>query len=109
MSIVDQEHLISMLARYLDGVVRTDPAALRGSATDFGQVISKTPAVVVWPAHAGDVATVLHCAQAVGCSVSIRGTGHSQGGQSLNQDGIVINLPPNLTMGFVKENLGPAA
>ena len=25
-----------------------------------------------------------------------------------NQDGIVINLPPNLTRGFVKENLGPA-
>lgn len=25
-----------------------------------------------------------------------------------HQDGIIINLPPNLTKGFVKENLGPA-
>ena len=27
---------------------------------------------------------------------------------TFHQDGIVINLPPNLTKGFVKENLGPA-
>jgi len=90
-STAGQKQLVSTLARRLDGVVRTDLAAIQGAATDFGQVIVKTPTVVVWPDHADDVATVLHCAQAAGCPVSIRGTGHSQGGQSLNQGGIVID------------------
>lgn len=59
---------------------------------DFGGVIQKSPQVVVRPNSVNDVVQTVKYAARTGIKVSSRGAGHSLSGQSLNQDGIVLDL-----------------
>ncbi|MHC5820637.1 MAG: FAD-binding protein, partial [Nostoc sp.] len=59
---------------------------------DFGGIFQKSPQVVVTPQNANDIAQTVKYAAHKGLVVSSRVAGHSLGGQSLNQDGIVLNM-----------------
>jgi len=79
------------LARGVAGQVLSDDLARASMATDFGRVITRTPAVVVRPASTEDVARVLRFASRQSLAVSTRGAGHSQAGQSLSEH-IVLDM-----------------
>lgn len=86
-----QADALRVLRQSLKGVVRSDDEAVAGASVDFGGVIRKRPQAVIWPVQVDDVVTVIRYARELGGVVSIRGAGHSQGGQSLNQAGIVLD------------------
>lgn len=79
------------LAREVNGQVLVDDASREAVSTDFGRVIVRKPAAVVRPASSQDVANVVKFAVRNGLSVSTRGGGHSQTGQSLS-DQIVLDM-----------------
>lgn len=87
----DRDHQVSILAKRLKGLVRTDLEAIAEASVDFGRVIFSKPHVVVWPASVSEVAAVVRYAREMRWTVTVRGAGHSQGGQSLNRGGIVID------------------
>ena len=79
------------LAREISGQVLVDDASREAVSTDFGRIIVRKPAAVVRPASSQDVANVIKFAVRNGLSVSTRGGGHSQTGQSLS-DQIVLDM-----------------
>jgi cytokinin dehydrogenase len=79
------------LSREVSGQVLLDDASREAVSTDFGRVIVRKPAAVVRPASSQDVANVIKFAVRNGLSVSTRGGGHSQTGQSLS-DQIVLDM-----------------
>ena len=79
------------LAQGIAGQVLSDEVARTSVSTDFGRVITRTPAVVVRPASTEDVARVLKFASSRSLAVSTRGAGHSQAGQSLSEH-IVLDM-----------------
>ena len=81
----------SELAREIRGEVLLDEASRESVSTDFGRMIVRKPAAVVRPASKGDVASAVKFAVRHGLSVSTRGGGHSQTGQSLS-DQIVLDM-----------------
>jgi cytokinin dehydrogenase len=81
------------LSREVTGQVLLDDASREAVSTDFGRVIVRKPAAVVRPASSQDVANVVKFAVRNGLSVSTRGGGHSQTGQSLS-DQIVLDMSP---------------
>ncbi len=79
------------LVREVSGQVLVDDASREAVSIDFGRIIVKKPAAVVRPASTRDVANVIKFAVRNGLSVSTRGGGHSQTGQSLS-DQIVLDM-----------------
>jgi len=79
------------LAREVSGQVLVDDASREAVSTDFGRIIVRKPAAVVRPASSRDVANVIKFAVRNSLSVSTRGGGHSQTGQSLS-DQIVLEM-----------------
>ncbi len=79
------------LAREVRGQVLVDDASREAVSTDFGRIIVRKPAAVVRPASSQDVANVIKFAVRNSLSVSTRGGGHSQTGQSLS-DQIVLDM-----------------
>ncbi|HMI85587.1 MAG TPA: FAD-binding protein [Polyangiaceae bacterium] len=77
---------------HLDGVLLTDTASLAAYSDDFGNFIRRTPRAVLLPASVNDVvAAIVFCRQHR-IKVAGRGQGHSSGGQSLVEGGLVIDL-----------------
>ncbi|HET7101186.1 MAG TPA: FAD-binding protein, partial [Terriglobia bacterium] len=79
------------LSREVSGQVLVDDASREAVSTDFGRIIVRKPAAVVRPGSSRDVANVVKFAVRNGLSVSTRGGGHSQTGQSLS-DQIVLDM-----------------
>ena len=84
-------HWSAELARQISGRVLTDDAARDAVATDFGRLVVRKPAAVVFPASAEDVAAAIKFAAKNSLGVSTRGAGHSQSGQSLSEH-IVLDM-----------------
>ena len=83
---------VARLQKAIEGKVYEDEETLKEVGTDFGRIIHKTPKVLVVPASPQDVQNVVKIAAQEGWSVSVRGSAHSQGGQSLSEGGILIDL-----------------
>ncbi len=75
----------------VDGEVLTSEEDLEIVSEDFGRLIQRKPQVLVRPSTAQGVARVLRYAYEHDVPVSTRGEAHSQSGQSLVQDGIVLS------------------
>ena len=75
-----------------DGQLITDPAGVAEYSEDFGKFIHKTPRAVLLPASVDDVVKAVKFCRKYGISVAGRGQGHSSGGQSLVQNGLVIDM-----------------
>jgi FAD/FMN-containing dehydrogenase len=76
---------------HLDGVLITDPATLATFADDFGHVIHHTPIAVLQPGSVDDVVRAVRFCLEHRIQVAARGQGHSTGGQSQVQGGLVID------------------
>lgn len=80
------------LQQLIEGEVSAEPEVLERYALDFGRIVRRIPAVVVRPRDAAEVARVVRYAHAQAVPVSSRGMGHSQRGQSLSHQGIVLDM-----------------
>ncbi len=93
------------LAREIAGQVLTDDLSREAVATDFGHLMARKPVVVVRPKSAEDVARVVKFAASHELTLSTRGAGHSQTGQSLSEC-IVLDMPSFDQVRRVDENAG---
>lgn len=84
--------VIQDLEKEIQGQIITDREALAAKSGDFGRMIFRTPRLIVRPSSAEDVARVLRYAARVGLPVATRGEAHTQTGQALVQDGILLDL-----------------
>jgi FAD/FMN-containing dehydrogenase len=75
----------------LDGVLLSDPATLDAFADDFGHVVHHIPLAVLKPGSVDDVVRAVRFCRQNGIRVAARGQGHSTGGQSQVQGGLVID------------------
>lgn len=80
------------LQNALRGDVTSDTAQLSEVAQDFGGLVCKTPAVVVRPRDSHDVSRAVVYAITHDLPIGIRAAGHSQGGQSLSDGGILLDM-----------------
>ncbi len=76
----------------LDGTLRTDPATLAAFADDFGHVVHRTPVAVLQPGSVEDVVRAIRFCHHHRVQVAARGQGHSTGGQTQVQGGLVIDM-----------------
>jgi cytokinin dehydrogenase len=75
----------------LDGVLLTDPTTLAAFGDDFGHVVHHIPVAVLKPGSVDDVVRAVRFCRQNGIQVAARGQGHSTGGQSQVQGGLVID------------------
>jgi cytokinin dehydrogenase len=66
--------------------------ALTAAAEDFGHVRRGTPCGVIHATSAAEVGEAVAAAAAAGSAVTVRGTGHSAGGQAVPFDSTVLDL-----------------
>ncbi|MFJ3582079.1 FAD-binding protein [Streptomyces sp. NPDC090127] len=76
----------------LDGELCFDAAALDAASTDFGRLIHRSPAAVLRPGSAEDVAAMVRHCRGRGLKVAGRGQGHSTYGQAQAPAGLVVDL-----------------
>ncbi|MGE0796978.1 MAG: FAD-binding protein [Lautropia sp.] len=74
------------------GEVRFDDASRAAAASDFGHLIRRTPACVVRPLSARDVAATLRWAMRRGLPVAPQGRRHSVFGRPLVEAGVALDL-----------------
>lgn len=79
------------LQRASDVWASAEASILTAVSTDYGGIIRKVPAVAARPANTAQVAAVLRYANRHGIAVTVRGAGHSIGGQTLSEGGIVLD------------------
>ena len=89
----------------LDGMLLTDPASLATYSEDFGHFIQRTPRAVLLPASVKDVVTTIAFCRRQHIKVVGRGEGHSSGGQTLIDGGLVIDMS---TLNQIEE-IGPTS
>src|SRR5436189_214141 len=75
--------------RVMDLLITPDEVSAR--STDFGRIVTRTPRGVMVPYSTDDVVISIERARAGALSVSTRGGGHSQSGQSLVDGGLVLD------------------
>ncbi|MCA9431729.1 MAG: FAD-dependent oxidoreductase, partial [Candidatus Omnitrophica bacterium] len=85
------QSLAAELQSLIQGEVHSTKEALTEVSTDFGRLMEKRPKVLVKPETSEEVAAVLKYAYEHDLPVSTRGEAHSQTGQSLVEDGIVLS------------------
>lgn len=92
----DSEHYYR--ARNVEGMIKSnlwssasrDRKDLDLASSDFGGMIRKAPVAVSTPANVEEVSSIVRAAVNEGVQLAIRGGGHSQGGQSLSDRGVVV-------------------
>jgi cytokinin dehydrogenase len=73
-------------------ILEQSTTALASAVEDFGHVLRGSPTGIVRPRSVDDVVeTVMH-ARSLGTKLTLRGLGHSAGGQALPNDSIVLEL-----------------
>jgi FAD/FMN-containing dehydrogenase len=76
----------------LDGELLLDAASRAADSVDQGHIVTRTPGAVLRPGSVGDVARMVRFCADRGIKVSARGEGHTTYGQSLNDNGLVIEM-----------------
>ena len=84
--------LFQELKGAIGGQVLTDSESLNAVSGDFGRMITRVPRVVVRPSSAEDIAAAIRAGIRYNLPVSSRSAAHSQSGQALNQDGILLDM-----------------
>jgi FAD/FMN-containing dehydrogenase len=82
-AVTDQDHLLAGAS--------TNLKDREAYAHDFGRMATRVPEAVVAPRSAEEVARIVRHASMDGVGLAVRGGGHSQGGQSLTDSGVVID------------------
>lgn len=76
----------------VDGVVTMADPALDAASTDEGYLVTQRPWAVLRPASVRDIATMILFCRRHGVPVASRGQAHTVFGQSLADDGLVIEI-----------------
>ena len=76
----------------MTAIVETSDPVRRAVATDFGGMARGTASGVISVTSVEDVVEAVGVARERGSALTIRGTGHSAGGQSLPSDSIVLDM-----------------
>ncbi len=84
--------IVSDLKHIIEGNVSSLEEDLAAVSHDFGGIIQKQPQVVVRPQNSVDVANAIKYAADKELTISSRAAGHTGSGQSLNQDGILLDM-----------------
>ena len=71
---------------------RDGEEALRAASVDSGRILVRRPRAVAAPRTARDVIEIVRWANRTGSRVALRGTGHTQAGQSLTGGGVQIDM-----------------
>ena len=71
---------------------RDGEEALRAASVDSGRILVRRPRAVAAPRTARDVLEIVRWANRTGSRVALRGTGHTQAGQSLTDGGVQIDM-----------------
>jgi FAD/FMN-containing dehydrogenase len=95
----------SELTGEVQGQVLTDEGSRAAVSTDFGRLVVRKPEAVVRPAYTEDVARVARFAARHRLTLSTRGGGHSQTGQSLSNH-IVVDMTSLSAVRRVDEKSG---
>ena len=69
-----------------------EASRLEAAAWDFGGMVRRAPGVLVFPESAEDVSLVLEICGKTGVPVAVRGSGHSQSGQCLSAESVVMDM-----------------
>ena len=85
-------NLVSDLQQKIRGLVSSDEPLLQEASQDFGRIQQKKPAVVVRPSSSEDIVELVRYAATHRLPLSTRGGAHSQSGQSLNDNGLVLDM-----------------
>ena len=72
--------------------METDGEALEAASFDFGRVIRKRPKAIARPTAALETAQIITAANQAACPVTVQGACHSQSGQALSDDGILLDM-----------------
>ncbi|PCH98535.1 MAG: hypothetical protein COB85_01460 [Bacteroidetes bacterium] len=89
--VVDSDRLVyDELSGSIRGQVAVDRDILFEYSSDYAGFILKTPKYVVFPKDVEDMVKVLQIANQHKVMVTVRGQGHSLGGQSLSEGGILL-------------------
>lgn len=76
-------------------MVMTESDGLERVAHDFGHVVRSEPVGVVQPRSEQEVAALVRDAGSAGERLTVRGAGHSFGGQSLPARSVVVDMSPD--------------
>lgn len=84
----------SFFSDHLPTHLRHDSTALSSAATDFGHLVTSTPAAVLFPTSINDLVTLLKLAnsRSVPFNVAAKGCGHSVHGQAMAENGVVVEM-----------------
>ena len=85
-------NLVSELQREIKGLVSNQDPDLQDASQDFGKIQLKKPAVIVRPSSSQDVVQAVRFALEHNLSLTTRGGAHSQSGQSLNENGLILDI-----------------
>ena len=72
--------------------VSTDPEDREARSFDFGGMVRRMPQAVATPGSVEEVSNIVRRAARDHVPLTVRGGGHSQGGQSLSDGGLVIDM-----------------
>jgi cytokinin dehydrogenase len=73
-------------------IVERSPGALESVTEDFGHVLRGSPAGIVRPRSAEEVGEIVTEAVSSGSKLTLRGVGHSAGGQAIPAGSVVVDL-----------------
>ncbi|MDB9320151.1 FAD-binding protein [Nodularia spumigena] len=85
-------NVITDLKQIISGEVSNKESELEAVSHDFGNIVKRQPQVVILPQNSRDIAEAIKYAAKQGLTISSRAAGHSLSGQSLNQDGILLDM-----------------
>ena len=71
--------------------ISRDPGERAALSRDFGGMVRRMPGAVVTPESVEDVSRIVRWAAREEVRLAVRGAGHSQGGQSLTEGGVVLD------------------
>jgi cytokinin dehydrogenase len=80
------------LQQKLSGKVTAEDLDLQDASQDFGRMRLKKPALAVRPSSTEDVVQAVRFASEQGLALTVRGAAHSQSGQCLNENGLVLDI-----------------
>ncbi|MBW4613308.1 MAG: FAD-binding protein [Desmonostoc vinosum HA7617-LM4] len=84
--------LLLDLKHIIQGEISNTQTDLNAVSQDFGGIIQKQPQIVVRPQNSTDIAKAIKYATEQEITISSRAAGHTLSGQSLNQDGILLDM-----------------
>jgi cytokinin dehydrogenase len=80
------------LRQKLSGRVVIEDSDLQGASQDFGRIRSKKPAIVIRPSSTEDVVQSVRFAVERNLALTVRGAAHSQSGQCLSENGLLLDI-----------------